>query len=360
MHASPVMLVVGARPQFVKVALLARRIGSEHPVFTVHTGQHFDDNMSKTFLETFGLPIDCNLGIHGGSNPDMVGRMLPALETQIKRVAPSCVVVFGDTSTTLAAALAARYAGVPVVHYEAGQRSFDLSMPEEVNRICTDHVSDLLLCASRWAEDRLHAEAVGGQIEFVGDVMLDTMVSQLDPALLERTGPPLNGPVLVTIHRQANTDDGLRLRQIVEAMTDSPQLDFVFPVHPRTRAALNRHELFEDLNAAPNIQVEPPASYEDFLERLGRAQKVMTDSGGVQKEAHFVKVPCVTCRDATEWVETLQDGWNTLVGADRERIQGALAARPPDPTTHTYPYGRGDSVDAVTESIMAFVRKERS
>ena len=346
------LLVIGARPQFVKVAMLASALKHSFRVVTVHTGQHYDADMSDSFLKTFELSVDFNLGINQCSNDEMLGRMLPAISEVIRSVEPDGVVVFGDTTSTLAAALSARYLKVPLVHYEAGLRSFDLHMPEEVNRVCADQISDVLLCASPWARDRLIDEKVSGKIHFVGDIMLDTLIAFSDgKAPFGVHGVRQGEFTLVTIHRPSNTDNPENLLAILGALKEAEDEFFLFPLHPRTRAALERYGALDEFSSAPNIKMTGPLPYSDFILLLKGAKRVVTDSGGIQKEAHFLRVPCVTCRTSTEWKETLENEWNVLTGPDHQTILTALRRPAPDPSTHSFPYGSGDTTSLVVDIL---------
>ena len=317
-----VLSVVGARPEFVQAWPISRVLRERHTEVLVHTGQHYDHAMSQSFFEQLGLPTpDYLLGIGSGAHGWQTGRMLESLESVIATEQPDVVVVRGDTNSTLAGALAASKLGVPFAHVEAGERSYVRSEPEEVNRLVADRLADLHLCASRTAVKRLAAEGIVGSVHWVGDVMLDALRLAL-PIVEERSdvlaqlGLSTGGYTLVTIHRAANTDDPLRLAALVDTLNDLDD-SIVFPVHPRCRAALER----SGLSLAPHVRALPPMSYLDMLALERSARLVATDSGGVQREAYCLGVRCLTFREATEWEETLEGGWNTLVGVDAERIR---------------------------------------
>jgi UDP-N-acetylglucosamine 2-epimerase len=329
-----VLTVIGNRPQFVKAAAVSRLLRERHEELLVHTGQHHDDELSTVFVEELRIPRpERELGIHGGSNTDQTARMLAALGPLVAREAPDAVLVYGDTNSTLAGGLAAAQAHVPVAHVEAGMRSFDRRMPEELNRVLTDHLSDLLLCASPTAVDNLRREHAAGRVELVGDVMVD--VAQLfqpralaDGVPLRRAGVQPGEYVVVTAHRAGNVDDPARLRRLVDLLLALP-LPAVLPLHPRTRARLDAAGWLADLTRAPHIRLQPPLGYLEFSAFLARARAVLTDSGGVQKEAYLAGVPCVTMRDTTEWVETVAAGWNVLVDLDVSAALAALERQPP-------------------------------
>jgi len=329
-----VVTVIGNRPQFVKAAAVSRALRAEHDELLVHTGQHHDDELSTVFVEELGVPRpERELGIHGGTNTEQTARMLAALGPLLATERPDAVLVYGDTNSTLAGGLAAAQTRIPVAHVEAGMRSFDRAMPEELNRVLTDHLSDLLLCPSETAVENLEREHAAGRIELVGDVMVDVALlfqprALADTAPLERAGVEPGGYVLVTAHRAGNVDDPARLRLLVDLLLALP-VPAVLPLHPRTRARLEATGWLAELEAAPGVRLQPPLGYLEFTALLGHARAVLTDSGGVQKEAYLAGVPCVTMRDTTEWVETVAAGWNVLVGLDAVAAVAAIERRPP-------------------------------
>jgi UDP-GlcNAc3NAcA epimerase len=329
-----ILTVVGNRPQFIKAAAVSGLLRAEHEELLVHTGQHYDDTLSAVFFSELGLEKpDEELGIGGGSNTSQTARMLAALEPLLAREQPDAVLVYGDTNSTLAGALAAAQAGVAVAHVEAGMRSFDRAMPEELNRVLTDHISELLLCSSEVSAANLVRESVHGEVKVVGDVMVDVAL-RLQPAAREsvvacdahRVKP--GAYLLLTAHRAGNVDDTQRLRRLVELIEALP-LPVVFPVHPRTAARLRADGLWERLEQADSIRLAEPLGYFELASILCNAHAVLTDSGGVQKEAYLAGVPCVTLRANTEWVETVEAGWNTLVDLDARQALAALDAQPP-------------------------------
>jgi UDP-N-acetylglucosamine 2-epimerase len=314
----------------------------------VHTGQHHDDELSTVFVEELGIPRpEIELGIHGGTNTSQTARMLAALEPLVRERAPDVVLVYGDTNSTLAGGLAAAQAGVPVAHVEAGMRSFDRRMPEELNRVLVDHLGDLLLCSTPTAVENLHAERVAGRVERVGDVMVD-VAEAVRPKVRERPLPEgIDNPfVLCTAHRAGNVDDPARLRALVDVLLAVPE-QVVLPLHPRTRARLEVAGLLDEL--ARGVTLLPPLGYLDFTALLVRARAVLTDSGGVQKEAYLAGIPCVTLRDTTEWVETVDAGWNVLVDLDREAALRALAR--PVPAERPDLYGDGRAGERVVAAL---------
>ena len=354
-----VVTVIGNRPQFVKAAAVSRALRAEHDELLVHTGQHHDDELSTVFVEELGVPRpERELGIHGGTNTAQTARMLAALGPLLAEEAPALVLVYGDTNSTLAGALAAAQAHVPLAHVEAGMRSFDRAMPEELNRVLTDHLSDLLLCPSETAVENLEREHAAGRIELVGDVMVDVALlfeprALADTAPLERAGVEPGGYVLVTAHRAGNVDDPARLRLLVDLLLALP-VPAVLPLHPRTRARLEAAGWLAELEAAPGVRLQPPLGYLEFTALLGHARAVLTDSGGVQKEAYLAGVPCVTMRDTTEWVETVAAGWNVLVDLDATAAVAALDRRPPAKRPPLYGDGRaGPRVVAALAGVPA-------
>jgi UDP-GlcNAc3NAcA epimerase len=352
-----VLTVVGNRPQFVKAAAVSRRLREVHEECLVHTGQHHDDELSAVFFAELDLPApDHWLGVHGGVNTSQLGRMLSALAPLVADLAPDALLVYGDTNSTLAGALAGADAAIPVVHVEAGMRSFDRRMPEERNRVLTDQLSALLLCSSAVALENLRREAAPGRAEVVGDVMVDVARevqprARLRTATLEARGVQAGAYVLATAHRAANVDDLTQLARLVDLLETVAAVEpVVLPLHPRTRARLLAAGLADRLDRA--VGVCPPLGYLDFTALLCNARAVLTDSGGVQKEAYLAGVRCVTLREETEWVETVEAGWNTLVGLDALRASAALAAAPPVARPPLYGDGRaGERVVAALGAL---------
>ncbi|MFL5781793.1 MAG: non-hydrolyzing UDP-N-acetylglucosamine 2-epimerase [Thermoleophilaceae bacterium] len=324
-----VVTVIGNRPQFVKAGAVSRRLRERHDEAIVHTGQHYDDEMSRVFFDELSIPSpDRQLGVGSGPPAVQTGRMLEALAPVLAELEPEAVLVYGDTNSTLAGALAAAQAHVPVAHVEAGMRSFDRSMPEELNRVLTDHGSDLLLCSTETAVRNLSDEGIEDGVHLVGDVMADVALAMAPAArersrALEEHGVEPGGYALVTAHRAGNVDDPDRLARLVDLLLALP-LPIVFPVHPRTRARLDATGLGERLAAGPGVHLAPPVGYLDLLALAGSSRVVLTDSGGLQKEAFLLGVPCVTLRDTTEWVETVESGWNVLVDLDTGAALAAL------------------------------------
>ncbi|QEC46740.1 UDP-N-acetylglucosamine 2-epimerase (non-hydrolyzing) [Baekduia soli] len=340
-----IVTVIGNRPQFVKAAAVSRLLRERHDEVLVHTGQHHDDELSTIFFEELSVPRpDLELHIAGGTNTDQTGRMLADIGPLLARERPDVVLVYGDTNSTLAGGLAAAQATIPVVHIEAGMRSFDRTMPEELNRVLTDHLSDVLLCPSQTAVDNLRREGVAGRVELVGDVMVDVAMlfqprAKADLGPLRDAGVAPGEFVLATSHRAANVDDPVRLRRLVDLLLAVGE-PLVLPLHPRTGARLDAAGWLDELQAAEHVSLTPPLGYMAFTSLLTNARAVLTDSGGVQKEAYLAAAPCVTMRDTTEWVETVEAGWNVLVDLDADAALSALHHTPPSERPQLYGDGR--------------------
>jgi UDP-GlcNAc3NAcA epimerase len=358
-----VLTVVGNRPQFIKAAAVSGLLRAEHEEILVHTGQHYDDELSQVFFSELGLPAaEHELGIGGGSNTSQTARMLAALEPLLLKCAPDAVLVYGDTNSTLAGALVASQNGVPVVHVEAGMRSFDRSMPEELNRVLCDHMSELLLCASETSAENLRREGVRATIEVVGDVMIDLAFSwqELAPTASEALAPYELEPgqyLLLTAHRAGNVDDPERLRALVQIVETLPK-PVLFAVHPRTRARLHDAGLLSELELLDGVTLTDPLGYVEFGSLLRNARAVLTDSGGVQKEAYLARVPCITLRSTTEWVETVDSGWNTLADLEVDRVMAALE-RQKIPKKHPQLYGDGKAAERCVAAIGALPSRAR-
>jgi UDP-N-acetylglucosamine 2-epimerase (non-hydrolysing)/UDP-GlcNAc3NAcA epimerase len=352
-----ILTVIGNRPQFIKAAAVSPRLRTQAEEVLVHTGQHHDDQLSAVFFAELGLPApDLQLGVSGGSNTSQTGRMLSALEPLVGVTGADAVLIYGDTNSTLAGALAGAQAGLPVAHVEAGMRSFDRSMPEELNRVLADHASSLLLCSSPVAVDNLAHEGVTGEVALVGDVMVD-VASEVQPRararldLIAAHGVQPRGYLLVTAHRAGNVDDPQRLAQLVELLLGVDQA-LVLPLHPRTRARLLDAGLLGRLESAPQVHLTHPLGYVELTALLCNARAVVTDSGGLQKEAYLAGIPCVTLRPSTEWLETVEQGWNVLVDLDLAAARTALAAPAPGGERVAL-YGDGHAGERVVEALLA-------
>lgn len=313
--------IVGARPQFIKSAPVSRALSSRFREVLIHTGQHYDYGMSEIFFEEMQMqPPDFNLGVGGGSHGEQTGRMLIELERVLAEVKPDCVLVYGDTNSTLAGALASAKAGIPLAHVEAGLRSYNRTMPEEVNRVLTDHASTFLFCPTDTAVKNLAKEGIVEGVHQVGDVMYDALMHNLAIArrrsqILSKLDLERGAYALATVHRAANTDNAKRMKSILEALS-ALSVKIVFPVHPRTKKMIQEW----GLRANPNVLFVEPQGYFDSLVLQENANCILTDSGGMQKEAYLLGVRCITLREETEWIETVAVGWNKLVGVDPKSI----------------------------------------
>ncbi len=373
-----IVTIIGARPQFIKAATVSRAIAEYNKSITndqelitevlVHTGQHYDENMSDVFFAELDIPQpDYHLGIGSASHGAQTGRMLEEIEKVLLKEKPDRVLVYGDTNSTLAGALAAAKIHIPVAHVEAGLRSFNWQMPEEINRVLTDHIADMLFAPTQTAVDNLKNEGISeDKIFLVGDVMYDAALYyggrvEEKSNVLEQYHLQPQQYILTTIHRAENTDDPVRLRAIFEGLSQvAEEIPIVLPLHPRTRTALIREGLYETV--IKSLVVIPPVGYLDMVVLEKNARLIATDSGGVQKEAYFYWVPCVTLRGETEWVELVEAGWNVLVESfDPEQIASNLNSyldHKGDVSTHLY--GRGDASIKILKRIYKLLNSDKS
>lgn len=317
--------IVGARPQFIKLAPFSREIRKHFNEVIIHTGQHYDSNMSGNFFADLAIPKpDYDLGIGSGNHGRQTGEMLIALEEVILREKPGMVVVFGDTNSTLAGALVAAKLHIPVAHVEAGLRSFNKTMPEEINRILTDHCSDLLFAPTRTAMENLQTEGLLPYAHLTGDIMLDALETNKQKAreksgILTQLNVQPKDYLLMTLHRPYNVDQHQQLKGIFHSLKKVNR-QIVFPVHPRTRKMLQQF----GIEISQNVKMIDPVGYLDFIMLEQGALKILTDSGGIQKEAYLLGIPCITLRPETEWIETVQGGWNQLIGFNTEKLIEAI------------------------------------
>nr|WP_197713235.1 UDP-N-acetylglucosamine 2-epimerase (non-hydrolyzing) [Polynucleobacter necessarius] len=357
-----IITVVGARPQFIKAAAVSRAISShfsdkiEEKI--IHTGQHFDENMSQVFFDELGVPKPhYNLAISGGSHGAMTGRMLEGIEQVLLNEKPDWLLIYGDTNSTLAGALAAAKLHIPIAHVEAGLRSFNMRMPEEINRIVSDRISTLLFCPTETAVQNLKAEGITRGAINVGDVMYDVALYYKNRGvqssnILERLNLLGKNFILATCHRAENTDDIIRLTNIIEALAQlAKSKPVVLPLHPRTKKLLAD---FGMENKLGSILCVDPLPFLDMVALEQSAKIIMTDSGSVQKEAFFYGVPCITMREETEWVETVDLGWNILVGASKEKILEAENSFLNEDLKKTIilPYGNGDASIGIIKNLL--------
>ena len=385
-----IVSIVGARPQFIKLLPIAQELarrqesGANSPThLVIHTGQHYDYEMSQVFFNRLGLPNpQYHLDVGAGSHGQQTGRMLERIEEVLLRDSPDLVIVYGDTNSTLAGSLAAAKLHILSAHVEAGLRSFNRDMPEETNRVVSDHTSDILFCPSKTAVENLrregftshldHASLSGGDgahgpvdlpvVAHVGDVMYDALLTSVDVAaeqsrIMEQLSVQTHEYLLATVHRAENTDNLDRLQQILSALSElSRSTRVIVPLHPRTRKAIDasQGELDVDLS---RIEMVPPVDYLDMLWLTKNARAVLTDSGGVQKECYWLRVPCITLRDETEWSDTVECGANVLAGANHERIVRAVH-QPPQPSSHPHAYGDGRGAQKILDILTVVGMRE--
>ncbi|HOG08619.1 MAG TPA: UDP-N-acetylglucosamine 2-epimerase (non-hydrolyzing) [Syntrophales bacterium] len=348
-----IVSVVGARPQFIKSAVVSHELRKVATEILVHTGQHYDYEMSGVFFEELQIPTpDHNLDVGSGSHGWQTGQMLIKIEAVLEKEKPDWLLLYGDTNSTLAGALAGAKLHVNVAHVEAGLRSFNRGMPEEINRVLCDRVSSLLFCPSDTAVKNLAAEGIKAGVHLVGDVMHDVMKRMLPVArersrILSRLGLEESRYLLATIHRAENTDNPQRLRGIIEAFNRLNET-VILPLHPRTRKETEKN----GLRIASHVHVIEPLGYLDMIRMEQTARIILTDSGGIQKEAYWLGVPCITLRDETEWNETAEAGWNIIAGADATRIVEAVNSLRP-PATRLPLYGDGNAAGKITAILMS-------
>jgi UDP-N-acetylglucosamine 2-epimerase len=346
-----ILSVVGARPEFIQAMPVSQAIRAHHQEIFVHTGQHYDYRMSQSFFDELDIPVpDYNLGAGSASQAQQTSEIMISLERVMLQEKPDFVLMRGDTNSSLAAALVASKLHVPFAHIEAGERSFNRNMPEEINRLVADRLADLHFCVSRLAEKNLADEGAKESVHWVGDVMLDALLYTLPLArekstILEQLKLELQNYSIVTIHRAANTDDPKRLEQIVSALNQVSET-VILPAHPRTKKALSN----TNVGIEENVHIIEPVGYLDMLVLEENARLIATDSGGVQREAYYLKVPCLTLRDETEWVATAESGWNKLIGADQKLILENWFDFVP-PSDHPPIYGDGTAAQRIVEIV---------
>lgn len=344
--------VVGARPNFVKLAPVSRELRKEFEEIIIHTGQHYNYELDKIFFDDLGIPApDYHLSVGSGGHGCQTGEMIKRIEDVLLKEKPDLALVFGDTNSTLAGALAAAKMQIPVAHVEAGLRSFDRKMPEEVNRVLVDHCSDMLFCPTQRAAENLKREGITEGVSLTGDVMVDIFrdcikVAEENSRILDELELDPGEYCLATVHRASNTDDPSVLGGIIEAFEEIGNV--VLPCHPRTEKYLMKYDFIDRMK---NTRIIKPVGYLDMLALGYNSAKILTDSGGLQKEAYMLGVPCITLRESTEWVETVEDGWNVLVGSKKERIVLASKAFCPR-STRTDVFGDGNSSLIINRNII--------
>ncbi len=350
-----ILTVVGARPQFIKAAPLSHALRLRHEEILIHTGQHYDPEMSDIFFEELAIPRpDRNLGIGALSNLEQVSQMMLGLRGCVEEYKPNWILVYGDTNSTLAGALTGRLLNISVAHIEAGLRSYNRAMPEETNRVLTDHISSALFCPTAAAVANLAREGITDNVYMVGDVMIDALLEnkqRIRSGVVEFYGLIPNGYYLATLHRASNTDDPAILAGIMAAftaLTTKTSLPLVAPAHPRLTKALERYQI----TPGSQVRLIPPVGYLDMLGLSASARLILTDSGGLQKEAYALSIPCVTLRNETEWVETVDSGWNRVAGSNPEQIIAAAErALATPPTTHPDFYGDGQTSTRIADLL---------
>ncbi|MDP2683942.1 MAG: UDP-N-acetylglucosamine 2-epimerase (non-hydrolyzing) [bacterium] len=352
-----IISIVGTRPQFIKVAPLHKILQTKYNHLILHTGQHYDENMSEIFFKQFSLknPDYC-LHVGSGNHGEQSGKMLIEIEKILIKEKPNLVIVYGDTNSTLSGILASSKLHIPTAHIEAGMRSFNRGMPEEINRIVADHLSNINFCVTKSSFNNLVNEGITKNIHHVGDTMYDTFLQfnlliKNKKNLLDKYNLVPYKYIITTIHRASNTEIKSNLTSIINALIKSNE-KIIFPIHPRTKKYLIKYSLINKILKSKNIQIINPIGYLELLTLTKYAKKVVTDSGGVQKEAYFLKVPCITLRDETEWIETTENNWNILVGSDEKKILNGLKNKK-KPKKYNLIYGKGDT----SNKIMGYLNK---
>jgi UDP-N-acetylglucosamine 2-epimerase (non-hydrolysing) len=348
-----ILSVVGARPQFIKCAPVSKELKKDHQDILLHTGQHYDYEMSKLFFDELNIPEpDYNLNVGSGSHGKQTGKILIELEKVLLKEKPDFVLVYGDTNSTLAGVLGSVKLHIPVGHVEAGLRSFDKSMPEEINRVLSDHASNILFVPTKTAVENLKKEGITKEVYNTGDVMYDALIHNIKIAekksdILSEFGLGKKKYFLATVHRPSSTDSKRDLSNILDAFSGINET-VIFPAHPRTVKFMKKHSL--EKKVRKNVVITKPVGYIDFLYLEKNAKKIITDSGGVQKEAYIFRIPCITLRNNTEWVETVKDGWNILVGSDKEKIKNACVNFKPEKKQGDY-FGKGDASQKIRKIL---------
>ncbi len=353
-----IVTIIGARPQFIKTPLISGKIKKFAKEILVHTGQHYDLNMSDIFFKELKISKPkYNLEVGSNSPGKQTAKMLDRIEQVLLKEKPNLVLIYGDTNSTIAGALAAAKLHIPVAHVEAGMRSYNREMPEEINRVVSDHISDLLFCPTKSSEKILQKEGITRGVYFVGDVMYDiqkklkTQSSKLKT--LEKLSIKPKKYILVTVHRQENTDKKENLENILKAFEKINET-IIYPIHPRTKKFIREYKFEKWVKKIPHLHLIEPIGYQEMIYLESNARLILTDSGGVQKEAYLNRVPCVTLRKETEWIETIQSGWNQLAGINVKRIVG-LSKKSPPPKKHPNFLGDGKAYIKITKIIKKFL-----
>lgn len=348
-----IVSVVGVRPNFVKLAALHKFLEKDYDHIIVHTGQHYDYELSRVFFECLELPEpDYNLEVGSGTHAYQLGEMVKRTERVLMKEKPDLVIVYGDCNSTLAGSLAAVKLHMKVAHVEAGYRSFDKKMPEEVNRMLTDAISDLLFAPTKTAVKNLKRENARGKIHLTGDVMVDVLLDYVKIAeeksrILKKLDLKPKEYITITFHREENTEERRKAESIIEALLELKEYKIVFPIHPRTKKFLEKYNLLEKLEKSDNVEIIPPLNYLDFVKLEKNSQKIVTDSGGVQKEAYVLGIPCITLLLTTGTIETVKEGWNKLVGTSTKKIVEAVKFFEPKSNKPRKALGNGDAAGKI-------------
>lgn len=355
-----IVSIVGARPNFVKLAPIYRRLNGKISHKIIHTGQHYDLEMSEIFFKEFKLPQpDFNLNIGSGSTGYQVGEMIKKIEDVVKKTQFDLAIVYGDTNSTFAGAYAAFKSNVDVAHVEAGIRSFDRKMPEEINRILTDNLSKYMFAPTKTAVDNLKNANLEGHFFQTGDLSVEIIQEYLQMAknsnILSQLHLDSKTYILFTMHRYENTTNPTKLLAIIKVMQCLNNITFVFPIHPRTKKILKLNNLYDRLDSCKNVKIVQPIGYVDFVQLMRNAYKIVTDSGGIQKEAFLLSIPCVTIRENTEWVETVSEGWNILVGTDVERVVNSIRNWYPTQRNRSKVFGDGNTSEIISKKILEII-----
>lgn len=354
-----IISIIGTRPQFIKAGPVHKELTKFFNVITVHTGQHYDDELSEIFFREFKLDKPkYNLNVGSANHGEQSGKMLIEIEKILLKENPDLVLVYGDTNSTLSGILAATKLNIPTAHIEAGMRSFNRQMPEEINRIVADHLSGLHFCVNESAQINLNNEGVKDRVFLVGDTMYDVFLElkkSIDINLLQEYNLKPNKYILATIHRASNTEDKETLTRIISTLCGLNDI-FVVPLHPRTKKYIEKYNLLQIIEQAKNVIILPPQGYIENLTLMFYAKKILTDSGGMQKEAYYLKKPCITLRQETEWTETVDSGWNTLVGSEPEKIKIAVENNSVPKRSPKF-FGDGNSSQKIAQAIFNYFKE---